>query len=75
MLTLQQMLDIACRYATAMADAMVAACLGRAVETGERLLMPRGHPTPTGRVGTRPAESIEWERMVRGNSDTRRCHV
>lgn len=74
MLSLQQLLDIACRHATAMSDAMVCACVGRALETGEALRMPRGHAPFVVRV-ERPEERIDWELIVRGNSDTRLMHV
>ena len=71
--TLQQMLDIAMRHATAMADAMVVACYEKAHELGVRLRAPAARPDAPAR-GQRPAEKADWERMVRRNSDTRRNH-
>jgi len=73
-LTLQQMLDIACRHATRMAEAMVAACQGRALETGERLRMPERRAPRAGTRGQRPEPDTDWERLVSGNSDTRWMH-
>ena len=73
-MTLQELLDIACRYLTSMADAMVAACLQKAVETGERLVLI-GSPEPAPRREARPEEDLDWERMVRCNTDTRTQHV
>lgn len=73
-MTLQELLDIACRYLTSMADAMVAACLQKAVETGERLVLV-GCPEPAPRREARPEEDLDWERMVRCNTDTRTQHV
>jgi hypothetical protein len=66
MLTLQELLDIARRYATAMADAMIAACVQRAIETGETLTL-RDAPPDEGRES-------EWDRMMRSNTDTRWNH-
>lgn len=60
---------IASRYATRMADAMIAACVRRAVETGEHLRIPERAAIP--RRGRRPAEDVDWERMVRGNREVR----
>lgn len=73
-MSLQELLDIACRHFTAMADAMVAACLAKACETGERVDLRRGaaRGAPT---GLRPREDVDWERMVAGNADTRQTHV
>jgi hypothetical protein len=72
--TLQEILDIAMRHTTALADAMVVACFQRAHELGLRLVArPR-----SGRArlaGARPAEDVDWERMVEGNGDTRWNHV
>ena len=39
-MTVQDMLEIACRHETPMSDAMVAACVAWAVETGNRLERP-----------------------------------
>ena len=80
MLTVQQMIDIAARHFTAMADAMVAACVAKALEDGLPLSVPE---RPSGRSpgGGAPARavldggSVEWQRLVEGNSDTRWQHV
>ena len=73
MLSLQKLVEIAARHFTPMADAMVAACVAKAVETGEALDIPE---KGAGRIrGERPAEDVDWERMVTGNGDTRWQHV
>lgn len=76
MLTLQEILDIACRHLTPMADAMVRACVQRAQDTGERIREPT-RPRPT----TKSIDSyeidfddVDWERLMRENSDTRWNH-
>ena len=74
MLTVQQMLGIASRHMTRMADAMVAACVAWLVEHGEPIDVPEGSSGICER-GVRPAEDVDWERMVRGNSDSRWQHV
>ncbi len=78
--TLQRMAEIAARYATAMADAMLAACAVRAARTGEPLAVPSRAKAP-GALRRGPAaravgrgERVDWERMVRRNSDTGRNH-
>lgn len=73
-MTIQQLAEIASRHLTRMADAMIAACLARHLETGEPLDIPerRYEPRP---AYVRPADpEPDWERMVRGNSDTRHLH-
>ena len=72
-MTLQDLLDIACRHETAMADAMIAAVVAKALETGvtlcrvprARMAAPRDGPTIPFSV---------WRRYVEGNSDTRWQH-
>ena len=71
----QEMFEIACRYATAMADAMVLACLERAHELGVSLKRPAPRPSVATARGTRPSEDVDWERMVRANCDTASNHV
>lgn len=66
---ISQLAAIASRYATRMADAMIAACVRRAVETGEVLRIPEREAVP--RRGRRPTEDVDWERMVRGNREVR----
>lgn len=76
-MTIAELARIAARYLTSMADAMIKACVAKAVETGERLDVPeRGHAER--RPERRPDGGLaddEWRRMVEGNSDTRRQHV
>ena len=73
MLSLQQLARIAAAYFTAMADAMLAACVAKAVETGEALDIPE---RPRARTrGERPGEDVDWGRMVESNGDTRWQHV
>lgn len=75
MLTVQEMFDIAARHMTAMADAMVAACVVWSVETGEPLAIPRTAREARPPAIVRPAEGVDWRRMVEGNSDTRLMHA
>ena len=72
MLTVQRLADIACRHDTAMADAMLAACVERALRTGEALV-PRHRPCKRHRLGTTadPFSGVDWERLVRCNADIR----
>ena len=76
MLTVQQMADIAARHATAMADAMIAACLAWSLRVGEPLTVPRraSMPTPSYEADA-TADGTDWERMVRTNTDTRWQHT
>lgn len=60
-----QLAAIASRYATRMADAMIAACVRRAIETGEELRIQER--AAVARRGRRPTEDVDWERMVEGN--------
>ena len=75
-MSIQQLAAIAARYITRMADAMIAACVVRHLETGEPLDIPERHVEPRPAYVCRAAATDEpdWERMVRGNSDTRRMH-
>lgn len=76
MLTLQQLADIAARYYTRMADAMIAACIRHANEVDFPLVIPekpeRKHRKRKKR-NKRPAEldaepsNEEWRVMVEGN--------
>ena len=74
-MTINQLAAIAAKYLTVMADAMIVACVAKALETGEPLVVPERA------AGRRPAyvgyvydEEPDWERMVRGNSDTLEMH-
>lgn len=72
-MTINELARIAARYLTAMADAMLRACVAKAVETGEPLEVPeRGHAghRPEKRPDAGPTDD-EWRRMVEGNTDTR----
>ena len=69
MLTVTELARIASRYATRMADAMIAACARHALETGEKLDIPERIVAPR-RRGKRPREHVDYERMVRSNSET-----
>ena len=76
MLSLQDMLDIAIRYPTRMADQMILACYERAYELGVRLRAPtRPRPNPPPERGARPRDGTDYERLVTSNTDTRRNHV
>ena len=71
MLTVTELARIASHYATRMADAMIAACVRHALETGEKFDIPERTVMPR-RRGKRPTEEhVDYERMVRSNSETR----
>lgn len=70
MLTVSDLARIASRHATRMADAMIAACVRHALETGEKFDVPLREVMPP-RRGARPEERVDWERMVRSNAETR----
>lgn len=74
-MTLQQIADIAARHFTRMADAMIAACVALALETGEALRIPERAKGGGARATYADAEARMFERMVRTNSDTRRFHM
>lgn len=70
MLTVTELARIASHYATRMADAMIAACVRHALETGEKFDIPEKIVAPR-RRGKRPEEHVDYERMVRSNNATR----
>ena len=70
MLTVTELARIASRYATRMADAMIAACVRHALETGEKFDIPELR-TAARKRGKRPNEHVDYERMVRSNKATR----
>lgn len=69
MLTVSQLASIAARHCTRMADAMIAACVRHALETGEKFDIPEREVMPQ-RRGKRPQELVDYDRMVRGNRAT-----
>lgn len=78
MLTVQQMLDIAGKYFTTMANAMIVACVQWANDTGGALVLPERMPRATVCVpdaSIAATADLDWERLVRENSDTRWQHV
>lgn len=74
MLSLQKLVEIAARHFTTMADAMVAACVAKSVETGEVLKIPERPSIPAPR-GKRPTDDVDWEELVTRNSDSRWQHM
>lgn len=74
-MTIQEMADIAARHFTRMADAMIAACVACAYATGQALLVPERKAQGRASARLEDLTEAEWERMVRGNSDTRRLHM
>lgn len=77
--TVQEMVEIAARYATAMARAMIAACTRWADSTGQTIVVPE---SAASMVAGRPdafdvfeIEYDEYVRMVERNGDTRWQHV
>ena len=73
-MSLQELLDIAMRHLTSMADAMVSACLTKACATGEHVELRARAPGASPR-GERPEERVDWQALVEGNTDTRLQHV
>lgn len=75
--SVHQILKIASRYYTAMADAMIAACVAFAAEHGIMLAMPeRSAPAQSmTRVEATGDDGVDWQRMVERNSDTRHLHM
>lgn len=71
MLTLAQLMAIALRYPTSMADAMVSACIDRAARTSEALWLPDRRRHGHGRRGARPTEDVDFDRMMRTNAEVR----
>ena len=74
MLSLQQLAEIAARHLTAMADAMVVACVAKSIETGEVIVIPERSRMPAA-CEARPTEDVDWVLLVEGNTDTPLCHV
>lgn len=73
---ISQLAAIASRYATRMADAMIRACVSKAMETGERLELPERKPAKLrgkrfDRILLDEMSDEDWERMVRGNREVR----
>ncbi len=75
-MTINELARIAARYFTAMADAMLHACVAKAVETGESLDIPeRGYAQKRGMRPDDDPTDEEWRRMVECNSDSRWNHT
>lgn len=76
MLTLQEMYDMAIMRTTRMAEAMGLACIAKAMEDGVNLtIRPRPRPVACGCGSREIYESdVDWERLMRENSDTRWNH-
>ena len=73
MLTVTELARIASHYATRMADAMIAACVRHALETGEKFDIPDRIVAPR-RRGKRPTEEPteeDWRWMVESNREAR----
>ena len=71
MLTLQQMVDIAVRYDTLIAHALIRACVEKALATGEPLVVPvrRVAPDPDPFVIVEDEETRGWRRMMETNRE------
>lgn len=72
-MSVQQMAAIASRYFTAMADAMISACVAWCLERGEPLDLPLRPSAP--RHEERPREEVDWQAMMERNSDTPLLHM
>lgn len=72
-MTVQEMLDIASRCFTAMADAMIRAGIDWAARNNQPLKIPERDQQGR-RAGKRPSDELddeEWRRLVEGNAETR----
>ena len=73
--TLQEMVDIASRFDTLIAHAVIRACVVRALETGEPLRLPdrpqQRDPDPF----VIHAADPRWRRFMESNTDTRWMHM
>ena len=79
-MTIHELARIACRYQTAMADAMIEACKEKAAETGERIDIPEWRikscrPRLYRRVDDDEMSDEDWRRMCEGNRESRAAHV
>lgn len=75
-MTLQQLVNIAARYTTEMAHAMLCACMVKHYATGEPLDIS-ARAAAMVRRGERPADDPneeDWRRMVEGNREARFLH-
>lgn len=74
--TLQEMVDIASRFDTLIAHAVIRACVARALDTGEPLTLPKramAMRDPDPYVIEEPDPF--WRELVVGNTDTRDFHL
>lgn len=72
-MTLQQLANIAARYSTEMAHAMLLACIVKSYATGEPLEIP-AQAAARVRRGKRPADEPtdeDWRQLVEGNREAR----
>lgn len=72
-MTLQQLANIAARYSTEMANAMLCACVVKSYATGEALDIPAQAAAHVCR-GKRPADEPtdeDWRKLVEGNAAPR----
>ena len=72
-MTLQQLANIAARYSTEMAKAMLCACVVKSYATGEPLEIP-AQAAARVRRGKRPADEPtdeDWRQLVEGNREAR----
>lgn len=71
--TINQLAAIAARHLTRMVDAMIAACVAKALETGEPLDVPERHARPA-YAAPAPTEDVDWERLMVENKAPRGRH-
>lgn len=72
-MTLQQLANIAARYSTEMAHAMICACIVKSYATNEALEIPAQAAAHV-RRGKRPADEPtdeDWRQLVEGNREAR----
>lgn len=73
-MTINELAAIAARHMTRMADAMIAACVARALVTGEPLDIPERRLEPRPAYVAHADEDVDWARLMVENKAPRGRH-
>lgn len=73
-MTINELAAIAARHMTRMADAMIAACVARALVTGEPLDIPERRLEPRPAYVAHVDEDVDWARLMEHNQAPRGRH-
>lgn len=73
-MTINELAAIAARHMTRMADAMIAACVARALVTGEPLDIPERRREPRPAYVAHADEDVDWARLMEHNKAPRGRH-